>query len=217
MVAKGRGGGKTPYRVVDLLNEEERKSSQAATARGTGLTLQTVQRYIKGIGEPSTATLQKIADYFGVSVPWLRGGRIGCRERLLEGMKLSGFGGDAFNKATVFYGAKENGEYWSTFILGEVELDKLQFERYCNTFNINSVWVISGLEPPKHECRGVVGTISPVYDSVTLAFWGTAETLPHLPLAVCAKCGSQLKPGNQRSSLEGREIICYWPCETCCN
>jgi|GEM_PF-3031272 len=76
MVARGRGGGKTPERVVASLQEEVRKTSQAATARATGLTLQTVQRYIKGIGEPSQATLEKLAEYFGVSVSWLRGEEI---------------------------------------------------------------------------------------------------------------------------------------------
>jgi transcriptional regulator with XRE-family HTH domain len=74
MVAKGRGGGKTPERVVDLLRAEVTKTSQAATARATGLALQSVQNYIKGIGEPSQATLEKLSEYFGKSVSWLRGG-----------------------------------------------------------------------------------------------------------------------------------------------
>lgn len=73
MVAKGRGGGKTPERVVTLLREKVKKSSQAATSRASGLTLQTVQRYIKGIGEPSEETLQKLSIYFEKPVTWLRG------------------------------------------------------------------------------------------------------------------------------------------------
>lgn len=73
MSPKGRGNKLTPARVVELLKADVERTSQAATARATGLTLQTVQRYIKGIGEPTTATLQKIASYFGVSVAWLRG------------------------------------------------------------------------------------------------------------------------------------------------
>lgn len=72
MAAQGRGGGVTPSRVVELLKQEVAESSQAATARKTGLTLQTVQRYIKGIGEPSNATLKKLADYFNVGVWQLR-------------------------------------------------------------------------------------------------------------------------------------------------
>jgi transcriptional regulator with XRE-family HTH domain len=73
MVTKGRGGGLTPNRVIELLQDEVKRTSQAATARATGLTLQTVQRYIKGIGEPTTATLEKLAKYFKTSVAYLRG------------------------------------------------------------------------------------------------------------------------------------------------
>jgi len=73
MVARGRGGGKTPERLMRLLQEEVKKTSQAATARATGLTLDTVQRYIKGIGEPSSATLQKLSNYFERPAKWLRG------------------------------------------------------------------------------------------------------------------------------------------------
>lgn len=72
MVARGRGGGKTPERLMLLLQEEVKKTSQAATARATGLTLDTVQRYIKGIGEPTTATLQKLSNYFEMPVERLR-------------------------------------------------------------------------------------------------------------------------------------------------
>lgn len=72
-MGKGRGGGKTPERVVELLGRAVAEKSQSAIARETGLTLLTVQRYIKGIGEPTTKTLQKLSDYFKVSVPWLRG------------------------------------------------------------------------------------------------------------------------------------------------
>ena len=78
MAAKGRGGGKTPERVVALLQEEVAKSSQAATSRATGLTLQTVQRYIKGIGEPTQATFEKLSVYFKRPVWWLRGGNTGA-------------------------------------------------------------------------------------------------------------------------------------------
>jgi len=73
MVARMRGSRKTPERVVQLLQEEVDKSSQAATARATGLTLRGVQNYLKGIGEPTTATLEKLAGYFEVSIQELRG------------------------------------------------------------------------------------------------------------------------------------------------
>lgn len=73
MSPRNKGGGQTPDNVVKLLKDEVARTSQAATARATGLTLKGVQNYLKGIGEPTTATLQKLADYFGVSVAWLRG------------------------------------------------------------------------------------------------------------------------------------------------
>ena len=59
-----RAPGHTPYAVVKLLSDAVSKSSQSAVARETGLTLLTVQNYLKGIGEPTTATLQKLANYF---------------------------------------------------------------------------------------------------------------------------------------------------------
>ncbi len=73
MVARGRGGGKTPERVVKVLSDEVAKHGQNATARTIGLSLYSLHRYLKGIGEPTQATLEAIAAYFGVTVAWLRG------------------------------------------------------------------------------------------------------------------------------------------------
>ena len=73
MAARGRGGGKTPERVVAFLNEEVAKHGQNATAREIGLSLYSLHRYLKGIGEPTQATFEKLAAYFGVTVAWLRG------------------------------------------------------------------------------------------------------------------------------------------------
>lgn len=72
-MGKGRGGGKTPERITDLLKKAVAEKSQSAVARESGLALLTVQRYLKGIGEPTEATIQKLSDYFGVTVGWLRG------------------------------------------------------------------------------------------------------------------------------------------------
>lgn len=72
-MAKGRGGGITPERVVKLIRDAVVEKSQSAVARESGLTLSTVQRCLKGIGEPTHETYQKLAEYFNVSVPWLRG------------------------------------------------------------------------------------------------------------------------------------------------
>lgn len=72
-MTKGRGGGKTPRMVTELLQEAVSKSSIRAVARESGLTQSAVYRYLQGIGEPSTNTLVRLADYFGVSVSVLRG------------------------------------------------------------------------------------------------------------------------------------------------
>lgn len=43
-------------------------------ARASGISPALITRYLQGkVGEPTTATLQKLADYFGVSVAYLRG------------------------------------------------------------------------------------------------------------------------------------------------
>jgi transcriptional regulator with XRE-family HTH domain len=73
MAARGRGGGKTPERIVKLICDAVAESSQAQVAKDTGQTRLTIQRYMKGIGEPSQATLEKLSAYFKRPVEWLRG------------------------------------------------------------------------------------------------------------------------------------------------
>lgn len=72
-MVRERGSGKTPQRVVELLQQEVSEKSILAVAKSTNLGLAAIGRYLKGVGEPTTATLQKLADHFGVTVPWLRG------------------------------------------------------------------------------------------------------------------------------------------------
>ena len=72
-MTRGLGSGKTPEKLVKLLNEAVDKSSQTAVARETGIPLSKINRYVKGIGEPQQETLIRLADYFGVSVAYLRG------------------------------------------------------------------------------------------------------------------------------------------------
>lgn len=72
-MTKGRGGGVTPPIIVEKLKGAVAAKSQSAVSRETGIPLFNIQRYLKGIGEPTTATLQKLADYFEVSVAYLRG------------------------------------------------------------------------------------------------------------------------------------------------
>lgn len=73
MCPKGRYGGETPPRVQELLKEAVSNSSQAKVAAESGLTRQTVQRYMKGIGEPSSKIYERLSKYFSVPVAWLQG------------------------------------------------------------------------------------------------------------------------------------------------
>ncbi len=69
-MVRERGSGKTPERLVSLLSETK---SLLALAKATGVGKSALSRYAKGIGEPTSATLQKLADHFGRPVSWLRG------------------------------------------------------------------------------------------------------------------------------------------------
>lgn len=62
-----------PENLLKLLEGKVAESSQSAVAREAGIPLFTIQRCLKGIGEPSSDTLKRFADYFKVSVAWLRG------------------------------------------------------------------------------------------------------------------------------------------------
>lgn len=72
-MARETGNGKTPQRVVDELNKMLKKSSLNAISKKTGIGISALHRYQRGIGEPTTATLEKLSDCFGKSVAWLRG------------------------------------------------------------------------------------------------------------------------------------------------
>lgn len=72
-MVRERGSGKTPERVVELLRGRVAATSMLEVSKATGLGLAAIGRYLKGVGEPTTATLQKLADYFGRSVAYLRG------------------------------------------------------------------------------------------------------------------------------------------------
>lgn len=73
MTAKGRGGGKTPSRLVKLINEAIKEKSLRSISRESGLGLAPISRFSKGTSEPSFATLQKLSIYFERPVEWLRG------------------------------------------------------------------------------------------------------------------------------------------------
>lgn len=76
---KGKNGGvemgKTFQRVVELLKKEfeEKKVSKYAFCKKTGINPTSVDRYLHGISEPNQSSLEKLSEYFGVPVWWLRG------------------------------------------------------------------------------------------------------------------------------------------------
>lgn len=67
--------GKTYPEVVRLLKREfeEKKVSKYSFCKKTGINPTSVERYLHGISEPTQASLEKLAKYFEVSVPFLRG------------------------------------------------------------------------------------------------------------------------------------------------
>ncbi len=67
------GSGITPENLVCALNNELINKSLNSISKATGVGISALHRYQKGIGEPTTSTLEKLSDYFGVSVTWLRG------------------------------------------------------------------------------------------------------------------------------------------------
>lgn len=72
-MSKNTSSGKTPEKIVKLLTEAVKARGQSAVARESGIALYSVQRYLKGIGYPTLATLDKLAIYFKMSVAELMG------------------------------------------------------------------------------------------------------------------------------------------------
>ncbi len=69
--------GKTYPRVIELLKNEfeVKKTTKYAFCKATGINPTSVERYLCGISEPNQSSLEKLSDYFGESVEWLRGGK----------------------------------------------------------------------------------------------------------------------------------------------
>jgi hypothetical protein len=98
MIAMGRGGGKTPERVIALINEEVQKLGQNAAARAIGIPLFSIHKYMKGIAEPNEATFEKLAEYFGKTVFWLRGYEIvGTHDKYALNIQTEDFSGSIDN------------------------------------------------------------------------------------------------------------------------
>ncbi|NTU99085.1 helix-turn-helix transcriptional regulator [Candidatus Falkowbacteria bacterium] len=65
---------KTPQRVIDLLTEEvPAKISGYKFSLKTGINALSLERYKAGVTEPNQASMKALADYFGVTVAYLRG------------------------------------------------------------------------------------------------------------------------------------------------
>ena len=66
--------GATYPRVVELLRKEfeGKKVTKFAFCKQSGVNPTSVERYLLGITEPTQSSLEKLSDYFGVSVAWLR-------------------------------------------------------------------------------------------------------------------------------------------------
>ena len=158
-MARERGSGITPPRVVELLRKFVSEKSILAVTGSTGLGLAAIDRYLKGIGEPTTATLQKLASFFGVSVAWLRGGDIGPLERFLEGLRTIGINKHVYNETVADKMGKE-GDYWREMLAGNALLNSEHPEVLCTFFGINQYWVATGKEPPLLLSGGFVGTVT---------------------------------------------------------
>lgn len=60
--------------VIEIIRGGVAKHGVRGLARGVGISPAIITRYMQGkVGEPSQSTLEKLADYFEVSVAWLRG------------------------------------------------------------------------------------------------------------------------------------------------
>lgn len=72
-MAKGRGGGKTPERIIEMLKRANEDKSQSAISKEIDIPLYSLQKYLKGVAEPTQDTLAKISKWCGWSIAWLRG------------------------------------------------------------------------------------------------------------------------------------------------
>lgn len=74
-MSSGAHNDKTPTKVVELLKREfeEKRVSKYAFCKKTGINPTSVERYLYGITEPTKTSLEKLAEYFGMSVSYLRG------------------------------------------------------------------------------------------------------------------------------------------------
>lgn len=63
---------------------QEKNLSQTDIAKALGVTRQAISLYEKGDREPKLETWQKLADFFGVSVPYLQGIETSTEDRIIN-------------------------------------------------------------------------------------------------------------------------------------
>lgn len=64
----------TPDRFMELIKKGVLKEGVRGLSRSVGISPSIITRYMKGkVGEPSSSTLEKLANYFGVREQWLFG------------------------------------------------------------------------------------------------------------------------------------------------
>lgn len=65
MKPRATGSGQTPEFIIRILKDLVLKDSLSGVASGIGVSSSMIHRYLKGIGEPTISTLQKISNYTG--------------------------------------------------------------------------------------------------------------------------------------------------------
>lgn len=102
--------------------------TQAELATKLGVTRQAVSLYEKGQIKPKIETLKKLADYFGVSVSYIKG-EIDT-EQLEKLIELTIF--FCFPKVTITYGKEEVDDEFKPFIIIEILSRMLSLLGYCS-------------------------------------------------------------------------------------
>ncbi len=65
MKPRATGNGVTPEWFKNTIKELVDMSSMNAVSKSTGIGISAIFRYLKGEGEPTTGTIQRIANYTG--------------------------------------------------------------------------------------------------------------------------------------------------------
>lgn len=129
----------TNNRVIKLIKKGVGALGVRGLARAVGVSPAIVTRYMQGkVGEPSQATLVRLADYFGVSVAWLRGD-IGkplprLTDKLQEQIKTK-------NLLEISKAVGISTTILNEFVKGEDRPDDLMLNRLAEYFKVSVAWL----------------------------------------------------------------------------